>query len=272
MVKTNLKTTNILSVLIIILMLTATISGIFVENLYQDDNVLITMGWFANDLVTLFSAIPLLIGSLIFSRKGSVRSYLVLLGVLNYTLYNFSFYLFGAALNILFIVYVALFNLAMFGLIFGLVNFDINTIRIEQKNNAMNKWISGFMIILAGILTIAWIGQWLNFVVKNQLPQILINLDSTTFLVAALDLTLVIPGFTLAAIWLWQGKVWGYVIAIIMNIKGFLYNIVLTTGSLYQESNGIEGANALVPLWIFLGIGCLASFIILLKKLKTNHR
>ncbi|HHY46565.1 MAG TPA: hypothetical protein GX506_04605 [Firmicutes bacterium] len=49
-------------------------------------------GWFGNDLVTLSVALPLLVGALVLSMKGSHRAQLVWFGILDYMLYNYAFY------------------------------------------------------------------------------------------------------------------------------------------------------------------------------------
>ncbi|MFZ5753138.1 MAG: hypothetical protein ACOY3J_02760 [Bacillota bacterium] len=74
----------------------------------------------------------------------------------------------------------------------------------------------------------------------------------------------------MGAIWLWKRRPWGYVLAVMFNVKGFIYTLVLTAGSLLQANAGIEGTAALVPLWIFLSIACLISFMILLRHMKNQ--
>ena len=73
------------------------------------------------DLVTLLVAVPALILSGRKARSGSVRAHLVWLGVVAYAGYNYAFYLFGAALNALFLVYAAILAIALLGFGFGAV-------------------------------------------------------------------------------------------------------------------------------------------------------
>ncbi|MDW7675535.1 MAG: hypothetical protein SCK28_13485 [Bacillota bacterium] len=264
----NLKTTYIISIATAVLALVAAGGGLLLDNLYLDNNDFILIGWYANDMVTLLVALPLLAASIIFSIKGSYRAQLLLLGILNYMFYNYAFYLFGAALNMFFLIYAALLVLPVFGLIFGLLNLDMDKIGDSFSDRTPVRLISSFMIFLALMLGIAWTGQWLNFVINGQLPQIMVDVGATNNIVAALDLTLVVPFFTLAAIWLWQRKAIGYVLAIIVLVKGFIYNVVLTVGSIIQANSGIAGAADLVPLWVFLGAGCLISVLLLIVNLK----
>ncbi len=269
MLDTKLKPAYVLSIFIAVLTLVASAGGLFISNLYRDNSSFILIGWYGNDLVTFFVAFPLLVITLILSIRGSQRAQLVWLGMLDYTLYNYAFYLFGAALNRFFLIYVALFTLSIFALIFGLANIDVNSISQKFQARTPVKWVSSYMMCWAILLGIAWIGQWLSFVVTGQLPQS--GLDMNGFkLVATLDLSLVVSGLVLGAIWLWKRRPWGYVLAVMFNVKGFTYTLVLTVGSLLQANAGIEGTAALVPLWIFLGIACLISSMILLRNMKIQ--
>ena len=76
----------------------ASLGGLVPRAPYRD-NALVTGGWLGNDLVTLLVAAPLLALACVGAARGSARWTLVWLGMLDYTLYNFAFYLFGAALN-----------------------------------------------------------------------------------------------------------------------------------------------------------------------------
>ena len=71
--------------------------GILFRGQYRDVDW-IRATWFGNDWVTLVVAAPLLVGGTRFVRRGSSCGYVVMLGVLAYAIYNYSFYLFGAAL------------------------------------------------------------------------------------------------------------------------------------------------------------------------------
>jgi hypothetical protein len=93
MLNAQLKVAVLLSLIITILTFVAAVGGLVIQDLYRD-NLFVTSGWFGNDLVTLVVALPILIITLILSVRGSQRAQLVWLGMLNYTLYNFAFYLF----------------------------------------------------------------------------------------------------------------------------------------------------------------------------------
>jgi hypothetical protein len=263
-----MKSSYLMTFIIIVLTLIAAAGGLYIDELYKDTNSFALHAWYANDIILLAVGLPLLIVALVLSIRGSLRGQLVWLGMLNFTIYNYSYYLFGAALNSFFLIYAALFTFSMYSLVFGLVFLDYNKIEKSFKKKTPVKGISIFMILLAITLGGAWIVQWVNFVITSTPPQIMINLNSANNLVATLDLTFVVPLCFVAAYNLWQRRPIGYVLTVMLNVKGFVYNLILIFGSIVQAQAGIKGAMELVPLWVILCIGCLSSFVILLINMR----
>jgi hypothetical protein len=264
----KMKSSYIMTIFIVVLTLVAAVGGLFLDKLYTDTSSFALNAWYANDIIIIAVDLPLMIAALILSIRGSLRGQLVWLGMVEFTIYNYSYYLFGAALNSLFLVYVALFSLSMYTIVFGLIYLDYNRIDKSFKKKTPVKGISIFMILLAVILGGAWILQWVNFVRTGTPPQIMINVNSANNLVASLDLTFVVPLCFVAAYYLWKRRPIGFVLTVMLNVKGFVYNLILILGSFVQQQAGVKGAIDLVPLWIILCIGCLSSFVILLINMK----
>ena len=259
----------VLSAIIAILTIVASAGGLFLSDLYRD-NLLVTAGWFGNDLVTLAVAAPMLIAALILSMRGSQRAQLVWLGMLDYTLYNYAFYLFGAAFNRFFLIYVALFTLSIFALIFGLAKLDVNAISQKFHARTSVRWISGFMLFVALGLTGVYVAQSLGFVATGQLPDIVVKSGHPTSVVFALDLSLVVPFFVLGAIWLWQRRPWGYVLAAIVNVKGAVYMLALSAVTVSAVQAGASKDLSQVALWGFIGAGSLIASLFLLGNLNLQ--
>jgi len=263
------KPAYVLSVLIAVLAVVASAGGLFIDNLYRD-NPLVTSGWYGNDLVTLIVAVPVLVTALILAMRGSQRAQLVWLGMLDYTLYNYAFYLFGAAFNVLFLVYVALFALSIFALIFALVKLNVKEIRPQFRTDTPVKWIAGYMVFVATGLSVVYIAQWADFFITGQLPPIVTLTGHPTSVVFALDLSLVVPWFVLGAIWLWQRQPWGYVLAVILNVKGAVYMLALTATTVSTVRAGASEDLSQVALWGIIGVASLIASLVLLGGLKRN--
>jgi hypothetical protein len=265
MPETKLKPVTILSILIAVLAEFASAGGLLLDGLYLD-NAFVKTTWLGNDAVTLFLAVPILVGAMIVSTrkdpKGLQRplgSYLVWMGALDYMLYNYAFYLFGAAFNWFFLVYAALLALSIFALILGLANFDVNGISQQVRKEAPVKWIGGYFLFVASGLGLVYLIQSIGFIFTDNVPAIVAITEHPTNVVFALDLTLLIPWLILGALWLMKHRPWGYVIAGILNVKGPLYTLVLAVNSILVVRAGISETSEL-PLWGALtALGLIAS-------------
>lgn len=258
MAESRLKPATILSILIAILAVFASAGGLLLQGLYRD-NAFVTTTWLGNDAITLFLATPCLVIALAFSRRGSVRAQLVWMGALDYMLYNYAFYLFGAAFNWFFLIYVALLALSIFALIFGLSNLDIAGISRVARDEMPVKWIGGYFLFVAVGLGLVYLSQSIGFIATGTLPAIVTMSGHPTNVVFALDLTLLIPWLIIGALWLMKRQPWGYVVAGVINVKGPLYTLILALNSILVVRAGITKTSEL-PLWGMLTIlGLVAS-------------
>lgn len=267
-----MKTSNTafwLSWLIIIFAVIASVGGLFFPELYRD-NELVKKTWFINDLLTLVVMTPLLIASLILTMRNSRPAQLVWVAMLAYMLYNYAFYLFGAAFNVFFLIYVALVSLSLLALIFGLVNVDVYAISQTFSTKTPVRWISGFMMFIAAFLGFKWIADSLNFVFTGKLPQAIIDFAHPTNIVFALDLSLIVPWMVLGSTWLWQRRPWGYVVGAIMTIKAATYGLVLITSTIYVALSGTY--DPLAPFYAFVFLGGLVSVLALLRNMQPENK
>jgi len=258
---------TILSILIAIFAALASAGGLLFKGLYRD-NAFVTTTWLGNDAVTLFLAVPILVIALILSARGSLKAQLVWLGALDYMLYNYAFYLFGAAFNAFFLVYAALLALSIFALICGLTSLDVNKIRQQFSSRTPVKWIGSYFLFVAVGLSLVYVAQSVGFIVTGQVPAIVALSDHPTNVVFALDLTLLIPWLIVGALWLFKRQPWGYAIAGILSVKGPLYTLVLAVNSILVVNAGISETSEL-PLWGSLTVFGLAAGALLFGNIKS---
>lgn len=257
------RASKVLTVLILLLTLLATIGGIMVEGLYRD-NAFVQLAWWVNDRVTLYLGVPLLLAAFIMALRGNLRGRMLLLGMLWYLVYNYAFYLFGAAFNAHFLLYVALFILPTLALIAGLMDVDIAAIRSRMPTRTVQRLVGGYMLLWGLMLGVLWIAQSSAYLTTGTLPELLVTTGGSTHLIAALDLSFVVPSFLLAGWWLWRGNPWGVVAGVIANVKGALYCVVLAWGAYAGDQAGFPGGE-LLPLWSGLVAISTAAVILLLR-------
>lgn len=248
------------SVGLCLLMTAQALAGLLAPAVYRDPEW-VRAAWFGNDLVTLCVAVPILLWSLIAVRGGSRRAELVWYAMLGYAVYNAGYYLFGASLNVLFPLLVVLFVLPIVGLVLALGSADVGSVAASFAPSAPVRLVAGYMLLTGIGLSVAWLAQWAAYVLGGTVPPI--GVDAFA-LVAAMDLSFVVPWFLIGAVLLLRRRPWGFVIAPIMLIKGATYTLVLTAGSSVAASRGIEGTGEQIPIWAaWTVVGALVAWALL---------
>lgn len=249
-----------LSVLTAVLMAAASAIGLLWPDLYRRDLDWIRAAWFGNDLVSLLVAVPLLIAAIVYARRGSLRADLLRYAVLAYAVYNYAFYLFGATMNELFHLYAALFVIPVTALAVGLARLDVDAVAAAVSERMPVRVIAGYMGFTALGLAIAWTAQWAGWVFAQIEPAV--GEDAFT-LIAAMDLSFMVPFFGLGAVLLWRRHVWGYILAAVMIVKGATYTLVLTVTSAVAAIRGVEGSLEQIPVWgIWTLVGAVATALL----------
>lgn len=250
------STAYVLSAIIAVLIAVASAGGLFIDGLYRD-NLWITSQLRGSDFVRLAVVVPVFVVALIYAMRGSQRAQLIWLGGLWLSVYDYAFYLFGAAFNAFFLVYVALFSLSILALIFALPRVDAQKISQAFSTRTPVKAIGVYLAFIALFLGGLWTAQTVNFLVTGQLPQSLVASGVHTEIVFALDLSLVVPGMALGAVWLWRRQPWGYVLAALMLVKGTLYPLALLGMALFTARAGVPDAWSMAPFWGFFAAASL---------------
>ncbi len=262
-----MKTSWVLSLISFFLALAATMLGLFHPDLYQD-NAFVRTAWKANDAVTLGVVLPLLIISLWQVRRGNVKVQLLWMGLLVYLMYNYAFYLFGAVFNAAFLLYLAIFTLTVFALIYGLS--DMPVLAVQAKTNRV-RWVIPYLLLIVLILLMVELVPAAQYIFTGQAPEIIITTEHSTSVVYALDLSIVVPLSILAIGWLWKKRPWGYVLTIIMLVKGATYGLVLVTNTLALR-RAQTGDDPLLPFYTFVALGGMLGLMYFLSRIQVTKR
>jgi hypothetical protein len=247
------------------LMVAQAATGMAFPRIYRDVGFALD-AWRVNDPVTLFVASPIAFVALAHAWRGSTRALLVLVGTMQYALYNYAFYLFGAALNAHFLLYVAAFVAAGLALIAGLLALDATAIGRALSPRLPARPLAGYLVFWGAALGIAWIAQALAFAVTGAEP----GLGAEAFrLIAALDLSLVVVPVGFATAWLWRRRAWGAILAVVLHVKGAVYALLLTIGSVLGGPVAQGGGDGLLGLWVVFVVGSVASLVVLLRHVRA---
>ncbi len=250
------KTAYRLTLPIAVLAALASAGGLWMEGLYRDAPFF-KRAFQGNDVVTLFVAVPLLLASVVYSRRGKRQAPLVWAALLGYMVYNYAFYLFGAAFNWFFQVYVALFALSVYALIYVLAGLDATGLSSGFSGRTPVRWISAYMLFIGLFLGVFELVRSLSLFTTGQPP-------ADPPLVFALDLSLIVPAMITGAVWLWQRRPWGYVLAAMMTLKGATYGLALVVMAAFVAGFRWSGNwDPFTPFYVFVAAGgILASWLL----------
>jgi hypothetical protein len=232
-----------LSVAVAALMLLQSSLGLLYRAQYRDVEW-IAATWLGNDWVTLVVALPLLAAGAALARRRSARGLLLWVGTLGYALYNYAYYLFGAALNVFFPLYLGAVITAALALILELSS--IAPAQLARRFDARTpvRLIGGYFVFVGTSLASIWLAMWAAYVFTGQPTPV----ETEAFkLAAALDTVLMVPALAIGGVLLWRRHAWGYVVSAIAGVQGSLYLLVLSINSLMAASREF-------PLWCALAV------------------
>jgi hypothetical protein len=185
---------------------------IYGEGVYRHMSAEVAPQGIAQDFVTLFIGIPLLLLSLFLARKGSLKGRFILAGTLGYFLVTYLFYLVMGMYNVLFLVYAALLGTSFFAFTITLFSFELNRLPQTFSESVPIKTAGGFLILNALLIALLW----LEIVVPPLLDGSIVPVQTehyTTLIVQGLDLGLLLPLAVVAGVLFIQKKPIGFLAA-----------------------------------------------------------
>jgi hypothetical protein len=242
--------------------------GLVLQREYRDVPW-ITATWFGNDWITLVAAVPTMTLALVRMGRGSPRWLLVWLGMLAYVAYNYCFYLFGAALNAFFPLYVAAVLLATVLLIRALARIDAVSVVASFSTNTPVRTLGGYFALLGVGLASAWLAMWGRYMFAGRPTPI----EPEPFkVVAAVDLAVMVPTLICGGVLLWKRRAWGYIVAPVAGIQSSVYLIVLSANSYIAIDRGLVTPPGELPAWGLLACATSAATMLLLAGVRERAR
>ena len=236
------------------------------HGLYRYDTVLSSSQEVGQDVVTLLIGIPLLITGLVLSRKGTLRGHLLLTGALGYFLYTYGAMSFLTAFNPLFLVYVALFSLSLFGFILAMMNLDVDEVVRHISEGFPRRAVSIYFIVIAVFLSFAWLGLATVPSLTWTPPY---GLESAiTLVIQAIDLGVIVPVSFVTAVLLSRRSGWGYVLSSVLLIKIIMMGAALIAMIIGQILAGVEVPVVTSIFFVIIGVSGILFGINTLKNVR----
>jgi len=244
------------------------------HGLYYYDTVSTVAQMQGNDIITLFVGLPLLAisawlaGVYPAQRGGSLRGQLLLTGTLGFFLYTYMSMSVLTAYNALFLVYVALFAMSLYAFILSMLSFDLADLPRHFSDKLPRGWIAAVLFAVGGFLSLAWIGRVVPEMLNPQAPAALEN--TTTRVIQAMDLALIVPLAILSGILLLRRSAWGYLLASVTVLKGLTMALAVSTMAINMALKGVpDSLGIMIPFLVLTALN-LVMALLLMKNINTE--
>jgi hypothetical protein len=222
------------------------------------------------DMVILFVALPTLVISMLLTARGSLRAQMVWAGTLSYLLYNAALFAFDVAFNPLFLLYVATLSLALWSLVALLIQIDVESIRARFESKLPVRAFAGYLLFISILFFLTWMRQILPALFVPTTPAFLHGTNMLTSPVHVLDLGFALPLGVLGAVWLWQRKSWGYLLAGLMLSMMTIETASIAVDQFFGHVSDPTASPDAVPLFAALTLIGLVVVIAYLRYLRPE--
>lgn len=245
---------------------TVTIYG---KGLYKHMSADVAIQGIAQDVVTLFIGIPLLIIALFSYRRGSVKGHFLLTGIVGYFFVTYLFYTSMGMYNELFLVYVTLLGLTFFALFNLLISFKLENTSEYFSNRAPAKFTGGFLIFNSVAIALMWLGRVVPPLLDGSVYPVDLQ-HYTTMIVQGFDLGLLLPVSFVAGLLLFKKKPLGFLTGVPYII--FL-SVLMTALSAKIIAMGINGVNIIPAVFIIpaINLATILCAVLMVKNIKENR-
>ncbi|WP_126664442.1 hypothetical protein [Haloterrigena salifodinae] len=258
------------TVAIVLLTAIATIVGLFVPGFYRDAPVLLPQVY-GQDLLTLVVALPALVLSLYFATRGSLRGYVVWLGVTGYLLYTYASYSFMTAFNELYLVYTTLLWLTLFTFVGGMVRLDATALKRSVRQRSVRMYVV-FHLLLAVLIAFLWLSELLPAIRSGTIPPSIAEAGLPTSVIYALDLGIIVPAFVLTAYWLRADRPYGYAFTAVLLVKIATLGGAVLTMAVFMIRDGQAVPVPQIVIFGALTIGSVALMVRFLRSIPSDSR
>ena len=215
-IQTNSRSASIwlwLSIVAVLLAIAGNMIALSVTAIYAPLTPAFLPQALAQDIANLAVVAPAWIILAALALRGSLRAYLVWLGVLTFTVYNYVIYTFSIPFGSLFLVWVAVFGLSLYALIGGLASSDHEAIRSSFKSPGAVTFASWVLIVVAILFALLWLSEDVPALLSGSSPQSVVDMAIPTNPVHILDLGFFLPAVMITALMVLKKRPLGYTLA-----------------------------------------------------------
>jgi hypothetical protein len=212
-------------------------------------------------------ALPALVISMLLTARGSIRAQIVWLGALSYLLYNATFFAFDVVFNQMFLVYIAVLSLAVWSMVALLQGIDVAEVKAFCGARLPVRTIAAYLVVITLLFAVVWLRDILPALMNLTTPASLHGTLMLTNPIQVMDFAFGFPMTILAAVWLWQRRPWGYVLAGMFLVYGVIEAVSTATDQTFGHLSDSAQSTAMVPVFAVLALIALMPLVVYLHAL-----
>lgn len=237
---------------------------IYGKGVYRHMSSDVALQGIAQDYVTLFIAIPLLLLSFFYTKKQSLKAKLVLSGVLLYFTLTYLFYVAIALYNELFLVASLTLFVSLFSFILNMMSFDFQHIKTRFKPQASMKLASLFLILIAIMMALLWLSVIVPPMLDGSFyPKVLYHYS--TLIVQGYDFGIFLPLAVISGVLGFKKNEYAYVLVPTYWVFLSLLMLALVSKIIFMAQAGVN----VVPVIFIIPIMLLMAIIFAAKTIKN---
>ncbi|HEX5017077.1 MAG TPA: hypothetical protein VFX15_05780, partial [Actinomycetes bacterium] len=179
--------------------------------------------------------------------RGSMGAYLLWLGFIAFTVYNYVIYAFAIHFGPLFLLWVAVLGASTFTLVAGAFALDAAAVA-DAMHRDRRRVAGAFLMTVAGLFTLMWLSDIVSALLAGETPEVIDELNLPTNPVHVLDLAFFLPAAAFVGWSLWQRRPLGYAAAPAVFVLLAATGIPIMTTVVVTAARGQDAA------WPLLGV------------------
>ncbi len=261
-----------LSIAAALLAIAGSIISLSVKSIYAGLTSAFLPQALAQDIANLAIVSPLWLILASLALRGSLRAYLLWLGVLTFTVYNYVIYTFSVPFGSLFLLWVAVLGMCIYSLIGGVTAVDHKVVASSFASRCAIQVVAWFLIITGVLFSFLWLSEDIPALLSNTRPQSLVDMALPTHPVHILDLGFFLPAVIATGVMLIRRKSLAYTLAPSFIIFLILTGIPILITPVVQSVRGETAAwGVVVPIGT-LTVLLSALLIWLLSTIRTHEK
>jgi hypothetical protein len=183
---------------------------------------------------------------------------------MGFLVYDYGMYALGVRWQALFLGYLVLFGLSLYGTIVGFCRTDPVLINPGSDARIPRKRVAAYLLGVALVVGAVWLGDEIPATFHGGTPPSVLEFETPTNIVHVFDLGIVLPAMVVAAVMLLRRRPWGLVLSGVLLVKAATIGLWVLVMMWFMARAGYPvPAPQLVLFALLTALGAFLSWLLL---------